>query len=257
MCRGLAIGYNTVDGSVLSKGLSSHTATGLNDQYLNFEVIVDDNEACGYVLEVDDQYYVGGKLDPEVKKRFKRFFTVSGNVRKQPYDAVLAWIKVNEVQVLRWLLGCQSYARRKKDIDNSHQKTKGNTYNGYQKTGGNTYNSHQKTKGDTYNSCQETKGHTDNGYQKTKRDTYNSHQETGGNTYNNHQKTKGHTYNCCQETKGDIFVEYTINFDKKTDDFIKKLSDENNKTLTWKKLVYYAIKGYENSRRDANKKRGN
>jgi hypothetical protein len=218
MCRGLALGLSK-EMKVVCKGLSSHYKTLKNeDEYLKFEIIIDENNKDGYKLEMDEDY----KNDSYIQKIFLEFFE-DNKLKKEIYDFVYNWIKENEIKVLRWLLFNKSYGNFNNNNNNSSQKVEGNCNN-----------SSQKVEGNCDNSFQEVKGTCDNSFQKVE-----------GNCNNSFQEVKGTCDNSSQEVKGDIYINSIKNFKPKIDDFIEMLTKEYNYKLTWKILVKLAMKGYE------------
>jgi hypothetical protein len=113
------------------------------------------------------------------------------------------------------------------------------------RTEGDCDNTGQQVKGDCYNDHQHVEGNCSNTGQQVKGDCYNDYQQVKGDCYNDHQQVDGDCYNCSQEVKGEIYIQYTGNNDIEIDDFIKKLSDEHNGSLTWKQVVRLAMKGKE------------
>jgi len=142
MCRGLAVLLDK-SGKVLCSDVSSHSelaeTADVEDSSLKYEIIVNDSKKQGYEVLIDHQYEAGGKDTTQAKDCLK---------------VVKDWVAGNELAVLRGLLSCQSYAKRKKNTYNSSQETEGNTDNSSQETKGNTDNSSQETEGNTNNSSQ-------------------------------------------------------------------------------------------------------
>jgi len=221
MCRGLAVGYSHKKG-VICKGLNSHAATldEMEDECLKLEVIIDLNKELGYDVELDEN--MTGKMHEQYKN-----YIVKGKLCQEVKDIVLKDL-TSRKEFFKWMIQCKSYAN-------------------YGSIGNN--NSHQETKGNTYNNSQKTQGYTDNSGQKTKGDTHNSFQVTKGNAYNSDQETEGNTYNSRQKTDGYMYISYIQVGTKKRgykriNEFINKLSKENEDKLEWKTLVDLAIKGY-------------
>jgi len=241
MCRGLAIGYNVKSDKFLCKGFSSHTETLGDDEdnCVKLEAIIDESSECGYYIELDNQYLVGGKIDATVYNTFKKYLTKTG-INKLLADKIEAWRKKNDKKLLRWLLFCRSYARGEtidnnfqtgEDISNNSQN--GKTIDNRSQKGETIYNHYQK--GETINNCYQ-KGETiDNNFQ-TGEDISNNSQK--GETIDNRFQ-KGETINNCYQEGKTICITGAIITGNAA--ITKIISDAGN-DLTLSRLIEYVAK---------------
>ena len=121
MCRGLALGIHKDTFEIVCKGLSSHSETSKpdnEDNYLKFEIIVDDSTEKGYTINLDEEY----KDDEVVRELFKHMLTVDGGLTDEIKAKLDDWIQANENQLLRWLLVNQAYAKSSKSQNFSYCK---------------------------------------------------------------------------------------------------------------------------------------
>ena len=185
MCRGLAVGVDIVTNEVICIGKSSHTDTIGNreDNCIKLEIIVNEESEKGFYVELDEQYFVNGKLEKKIKEKFGKWLTASEGMSEKLNRIIEDWIENNKLQIYKWLLFCQSYHKGEK-IYNSHQE------------GEKIYNNSQKGK-KIDNSSQEGKK-IDNSSQKGE-EIYNSSQE-GEEIYNHCQKGE-EIYNSSQKGK--------------------------------------------------------
>ena len=153
MCRGLAVGVDIVTNEVICVGKSSHTDTIGNreDNCIKLEIIVNEESEKGFYVELDEQYFVNGKLEKKIKEKFGKWLTASEGMSEKLNRIIEDWIENNKLQIYKWLLFCQSYHKGEK-IYNSHQEGE-KIYNNSQK-GKKIDNSYQEGE-EIYNSYQE------------------------------------------------------------------------------------------------------
>ena len=121
MCRGIALGWNKEKGFVTKFNVSSHMKTLENsDNYFCMEIIRNDENENGYVIELDEQSFHNGELDAVVAKKWGKWLTVCGGFKKVFADRVEKWRSKNNVKILKGLLNCQSYATIDGNNDQRH-----------------------------------------------------------------------------------------------------------------------------------------
>jgi len=261
MCIGLALGIKK-DLTIDCKGLSSHAKSGLDQgKHLKLELIVNNQCKEGYELLLDEGYN-NRNIGP-----FEKFVTSDfKNLHSKVKKTVMAWIRNNETQVLRWLLFCNIGMKAGGDQDMSSCEAGGNQYMSYCSAGKNQYmNSCKAGKnqdmryceagGDQYmssckvgenqymNSCKAGENQ-DMSYCSAGKNQYMNSCEAGENQYMSFCKAGRDQYmSYCSAKRR--YVSYMHSANKGNNDFIDMLSNKaKDGLLDWDYLVELARKGY-------------
>ena len=226
MCRGLAI-IMSKSGKIYCNGQSSHTdlckAYNLEeDDCLKFEVVINDKYIARYHITVDDNYEKN---------------STQGKEAKALLPEIKKWCKKNEVQVLRFLLSCQTYVVCK-DNQYLNRCKAGNDQDMRECKAGNDQDMRYcKAGNDQYMCFCEAGNDQDMSFCKAGNDQDLSFCETGRDQDMSRCISGRYTY-----------VEFMKCGDKKVNEFIKKLSNkynQNNEKLRWRDVVRLAMKGYK------------